>query len=504
MPWSPGFISALDNPELRPRFLVERLRVWNEPGAAWSGASWEGAHGLARIELGGVEVAGQNLKPRGWTGSVGGFTVGLVGDLLPWSRKLVRGTIVRVRMGLGGPGSTRWETVATGQVRNIRGRPPRWRLECLDLFSAARQRLERGLFEPKLFTGIGSTESLTSARTVGATSYPVGSTAGFGRETGGSGAFLVESSSGAYLRKWTAAGPTAFTVDGSSPFMGTTDVGASSGTTIREVAYLEGHPVDIARKVLCSRGSGTNGPWDVLPSAWGLGFSHNLLDHDDIEATKRLLQVPGGYVAQWAQTEPVADAFGWLQGFLAPFGLFLAQRQGRITIRAGMATHRAASRRDSGIHITDSDIDEVLSYEAYDNGHPVEYLDARVFTRGWASTPSTYDAATLPAQPYLDYDLSDRVFENAANVGTELYHRLRESARRIPERLVLRCAGLRLAQAASGDIAFLTTTRAWSRLRGSAGFQRRRVVLDQVSPRLVNSSVDVGLLVYPKDEREGS
>jgi hypothetical protein len=109
------------------------------------------------------------------------------------------------------------------------------------------------------------------------------------------------------------------------------------------------------------------------------------------------------------------------------------------------------------------------------------------------------DVATLPADFDLTYTLP-AVWSNGTAICTEVHDRVAESFYRVPERMVLACAGLRLAQLAPGDVVDLTTKRFPSRRDGLDGFAGRRVLVDEVSPDWDRGTVRVGLLVYPESE----
>ena len=166
-----------------------------------------------------------------------------------------------------------FERIALGQVRNLRGTAPSWTLECVDLLTLCRVRLQRTFGNPLLFDSIGNTTTLGANYTAGDGTVTVASTASFEREAGGTGAFLVTPSVGdPFYLTYTGTSATTFTGCSTTGQMGTTAVNAVATDVVTEVAYLSAHPLNIARRVLVDRDS-TSNSWDY-PAAWGLGMEH--------------------------------------------------------------------------------------------------------------------------------------------------------------------------------------------------------------------------------------
>ena len=508
MAWTADFITALSQRSRRPVFTLERVQLYDEPGVPVTIASHAGygtdAGTGPYLRIVRVDTQGATLSPRGWTSTIGAFSVTLAGQMAYLFARVVRGTVVALKMGFAGWPEEDFQIIGLGQVRNVRGRPPEYTLECLDAASALRQRVTNTLTGTQLFSATGTSTTSAAAYAVGDTSLTMSSTSNFKRQTSGTGCVRVTPSSGAtpfYLTyTGTATGPTRITGVSATGQFGTTAVAAASGSTVEEVAYLYGHPLDLARKVLTSRGSGTNGAYDVLPEMWGLGVAYDLIDHDDIDAWKNVVKVSSGsYSWDVLVEEAQEDAFGWLESLLSPAGLFLSMRQGLLTVRAGQNSHGASAGvyyRDSGISIGDDEIAEVTDWESWEGNHSPEY--ARVYVQGYGATTSgtlSTVAATLPAGSFLYYDLRDRVYSNVTAANTEVVNRLDESGRRVPERLTLTCAGLRLAQLAPGDLTSVTTGLCPSRWYGT--FESTPAIVDEVSPAWTDGRVTVSMLIYP-------
>lgn len=498
MGWGATFLTALESRRRAPRYLLEVIQIYQEPGAAWSCGSVPGLGSDTRLGVKEVSVQGATLEPRGWRTTTGAFSVALVGEISGFLSHITRGTICALKVGFDGMMLSDFQTVALGQFRNLRGRPPLWTAEFLDFYSALRQRLQRAYSVSYLFDGVGTTTTVATAYAPGATTLEVASTTGFDRETSGTGALKITPSSGDpfYLTyTGTASGPTRFTGVSAAGQMGTTAVAASVGDTVTEAAYLLGHPLDIVRKLLCSKNAG-NGVYDTLPAYWGLAILDNLVDHADIADQKtRMALASGSYSWEYAVETSIEDAYSWLLSFLAPAGLFLTTRQGLLTCRAGIASATASPL----LALTDEDIGAVEDYEAFDAGHSEEYHGVVVTHGSGAVSSYSTNVATLPYAVTLEYDLSDRVFSNGTVIGNEVLARLGESGKRIPERLTLQCAGLRLAQLSVGDVVTVTTRQAFCRESGSA-FEERRALVVEASPQWSQGVVRLSLLVYPETE----
>ena len=503
MAWSTDFLTLLSSRTLSLRFILEVVALDDEPRGEWSAATHAGLDADDRIAEGGVQVQGQTVQPVAWTSSSGAFTVELAcPDPRNLFRNVTRGTCLALRAGFPGWKRGDYEIIALGQVRTIRGVAPRLVIECYDLYTATRQRLSTSSTVNRLFPTIGTTATTTVAYATGDTSLTVDSTTGFERESSGSYGLLVTPTSGAepfYLLATSKTG-TVFTVTAANQ-MGTSRAAAAVGSSVVEVFYLSGHPLDIARKVLVSDGGG--GTYDVYGSGNGMAIPTAYVDHDDIDQWKAVAAVDtGSYTWEYPVSGPVDDGYSFLADLLAPAGMFLTQRQGLLTARACQATQDA--RHWSGISVTDSDLMRIEDYDAFDPAQDTEYTYISVSLNGGAtlSTSTSYGQATLPAERYLRYDLSDRIFSNTAASATELKRRMAEAATRIPERLTIRCAGLRLAQLAPEDLIYLTSTRIRTRYApdGPSNYPARVVEVSPSWSGAEGGSVRLTLLLYPQDE----
>lgn len=512
MAWSEAFLAALEAPSRRVRIALQRRDVYDEPGVDITLYS-DDISSVASLVLDAqsLRVSGQQLRPRGWTTTIGAFGVDIVtgnGAAAELVAHWTRGTVVALLVGFDDMPPAQFQQVAVGQVWNLRrATGARWTLEVRDLYAALAQRLTTTAEEIALFNDVTAETTLSADYATGDTTLNVSSSSGFVKGSK-NGALLVTPTSGdPFLLEWSAKGAGTFTVV-AGDLMGTTRVAAVAGDTVSEVVYLYGHPLDIVREVLCSTGNGTNGAYDVHAEMWGLAVPDSLLDHDDIDRTRDDLVVvsSGSYLWQlWEGPAPsVPDAYAWLTTWMAGGGFFLAVRQGVLTVRAAQLTNSVSDHPTvlSDLWITDNDIVSVESYEMWEAGHAVEYQRLVVTVSGSVDLEgASSELATLPGEHTLTVDLSDRVYTNGLAHQQDVYFRLVEDAQRIPERLVLRCT-LRLAQACIGDVITLDTVACPSRALGDDGFVHRPALVDMVEPDWLGGTCRIGLLVYPTTEEE--
>lgn len=502
MSWSGDFIAGLGEATTALRWIVEVVQVNNEPGRPWSCASHRGLADSRCISVRGVRQQGSTLSPRSWSTSVGVVTVELVGDIGEFHQRVTRGTVLAVLCGLPGMADTDFQRVAIGPYRSMRaGRSDRFTIEILDLFSAMTQRWDTATYANSLFQGVEGGSTLAAAYTAGDGSIEVASTSPFQRETGETGAVLVTPSSGDpfYLTyTGTASSPTRLTGLSATGQLGTTAVNAASGNSVTNVAYLYGHPLEIVRKILTSRGGGTNGSFDTLPAYWGLGLAYDLLDHDDINNWQNnvLVATSGSYYWEMVVPEAVDDAYGWITDTWAQAGIFPTIRQGKITWRAAQDT--LLGLFDSGMVINDEDVVEIVSYEDYDAAdHGVEYEAVGCFDMLGRGASQSETPATIPMESTMLQYVVDGLWGAWVGVTGEMIDRLAESGLRVPEKLTLRLSRGRWARLANGELVTLNITRPRSRRDGTLGFRDRPAVVVEVSPDWSAWTVTVTVLVYP-------
>lgn len=517
MAWSLKFRTALAESVLTP---VYRLRVQQIDGEPYAGdyvvSSSEGyGEDEVLIAVEGPTISGPRLSPGTWSSTIGQFSVPLVGSVSTLLTRVTRGTGVVLEMGFAGWSTSDFETIAFGQVWSMAGADPSWVLVCNDALAVLRSRLTTILSRLALFYGVGNTTTtLSSIYTVGDTAIDVASTSGFQRETGGKYAVKVTVASSGAAFYLIATGSTATTFTGCSD--GSIVVwdedtetyvsalaDAAIGDEVTSTAYLEGHPLDIVRRLLLSDDA-TNGEWDDYPSGWGWGIPQSLVDDTDIGNWKAyVVKVSSGsYTWQVILDEEVGDPYNWLSGLLADAGMFLTVRMGILTCRAGqLHVSVTAAPYMCDLEIVDADIASARVLSLWDT-NAAEYGQVAATT---ATGTLTVDDAiqTLPASEVRPYDVSDRVFQNESAVRNDLTGRLTESSCRVPEAVELVLVGLRFAELCPGDIVPVTTPRLKGRLDSTRdGYDGRRVLVIQVSPDFPGYVTTVVALAYPTDETE--
>ena len=123
---------------------------------------------------------------------------------------------------------------------------------------------------------------------IGDTTVTVDSTAGWPAATNGNCYLLIDQE----VISFTGITTTTFTgcLRGQ---LGTTADAHSNGGTISNFIYLYGNPLTIALQILLSTGTGTNGPYDVLPANAGLGIDKSLVNVAQFETMR------ARWIANW-------------------------------------------------------------------------------------------------------------------------------------------------------------------------------------------------------------
>jgi hypothetical protein len=309
--------------------------------------------------------------------------------------------------------------------------------------------------------------SLAADYTVGDTTLDLVDASGLERMLGSTGCVAIQPRSGGaavgspfYL---TYTGRTGNQLTGVSEDAvgGTTAADALTGSDCHTVAYLSGHPFNLVRQILCS-GSGT-GAYDVLPDGWGLCLPDNLWDHVDVNAWMALVQPLTGSLAwELFVAAPVDDAIAWLQGLLSAAGLWIAQRQGKLTMRAALALDTLDW---SVTTITEDDISEKAW--AWNDLDPTFSAEYGTVVSTAEESDSGYPASSVQTTPALGsytYDLSQVLWGDVAARLDEASSRLGPWLTRPPERFRLPCVGWRLAGLTPGDPVLLNLPRLRGRL----------------------------------------
>jgi len=523
MSWSDAFRAKLQERTFAPIWAIEVLIVGAVPS---NGGAWFCSHNAqvvtgskAWIAQRGIHIQGQRLSMASWTCSIGAFTVEMVGDRASVLARVTRGTWLRVWMGFAGWGLEDYQPITMGAVKNIRGHKDGISIECWDWKSALQSRQD--VATPQLFAGIGSTTTLNGAYAGTTSPMTVVDTTGFERESSGSGAVRLESSLGdACYYLWTATTATTFTITTSVVKFATDGtVGGANGDTVTEVAYLNGTPWDIVRKLLTSTGTASaNGPYDLYPASWGWNVPNALIDHDAMDL--RELAFPpasGAYTLDIVVNEKQDNGIGWLEEWLTPLGMFLVTRQGMISMEV---VRSSGSLLADEREVTDADIligpGHDYEWEAWDSDYTEE---CRNFVFNTVRHDGTEEnsvsvgdtPATLPASESNErrIDVSGSVRDNtqADLILDEIRNRLGVTKTRIPERLTIWLT-LKFAVLCPGELVLLTTTRAdgsparvYGREETSVlGYVSRHAIVLEITPDWHGAAVKASFAIFPTQE----
>lgn len=433
----------------RPRWALHGLGtgLGGSPGALYSTHQALGGQAL----LVAVRQSGGRIAARTWTRTSGSLSIEVQGAAERAVRYHPRGSLVELRLALDPADEP--EPVYLGAVRQVGGRPGIATLQVWDLITALRGRLTTFYNELNLFDEIDTAGQTTLAAdyTAGASTVDLVAAGGLQRRTGGTGAIRITPATGDpfYLTYTGVTGNQLTGVSAAGAF-GTTAVDATTGDAAGGVAYLYGHPFDLVRQVLCS-GSGT-GPYDVLPDTWGLAVPDEVWDHDDVDYWRALVApTTGSLTWEILVEQEVTDASAWLRELLSAAGLWLTQRQGRLTLRAALELD--AAQRYSVETVTEDDLEEGggWSWNSHDPALPDEY--GGVVAQAASASRYSYAGSiqTAPSSYLYYYDLSRQIWSNVNACLDEALARLKPWCVRTPERLVLPCRGWRLAGLCEGD-----------------------------------------------------
>lgn len=531
MGWSNAFLTEINSPTRSPVWALEAIRLLSGGVGGerdYTSHMVVGSGYSPHLKIGSVRTGGARLNPLSWTSTQGAFSVELFGDVSDILLYYSRGTVVRLMLGFEGWDPSQFQPVGLGVVKNVRGSPPKWSLECWDLVQALQNRITDDATKLELFYGVGTQTELSSAHAVGVATVQVDDASGFSKEStavgrNGYGLLYITPNLDEgistveepfYLRYSDAPDESAneFTDVEADDLLGTTAGIVPIDSTVDEVAYIEGHPMESLAKILTSTGvTDYNGAFDTLPVSWGYGLPKELVDTDDIELMKTAFYVAAGirYEYSMVSHEPQSNGLQWIQSQLSGAGIFLTQRQGQLTARVVQDPNGTeAEPVTSELEIGDSDIMGV-AYEAWDSQQPAEYDIWNINYHGAAASGIPYDAAlpdeevqTLPvALSYESFAAIDVDHDHAAEMITEVSKRLKYWYWRVAERLTLTCAGLRLAQLCPGDIVTITSTilygRREAKMGTSLGFEGRRAMVYGVDPDWIGGTVTVILAILP-------
>ena len=507
MAWSDAFIDGLSS---RALSIVFRLRIrqqFDEPAVEPGDYVIYSVPGMGEEDLTIVDlsVEGASLRSREWSTTTGGIEVriGGRGSGRMLCRRALRGAVIELEASIGGD----YETIAVGQLD---GSALEWRglwvLRAASLLGALRARLSTDVDRSQLFY-LAASDGVTYPTGTpfwlpGDSTLTVDDTAGFQYMTdstsgGTTGALLCQVSSGEpFILTYTGTTATTFT-GVTSGIMGTTGlplpaVPSAEDIKIKSVAYLNGHPIQVALKILVSTGAtGAHGSLDEFPAEWGLGLPQRLIDVVDSAHHRQLTGT-----TTWTSIvdEAVEDAGAWLREWLAPGGFFLTVRQGLITVRA--AFNPDSPMVADSFQIGDDDLLELPEWDSYDDDAEAEYQTVTVY--GVAVAGTSYTPKSLPCLYDPIVDQSGRLFSGETTEAERVMEHLGPYYTRVAEVYTV-VVPLPFARLTPGDWGQLHFT-APSRRAGVASLDGRRAMVASVDVEWMSGRVTLRLMAFPPDE----
>ena len=461
MPWSATFLAALASPATRVALTVSRIPVSWGPGTVTTSATSTPGLGVQGIGTGApLAMSSQSVSVPSWSTSQGSARVALSSvDAGKWAGTgLPRGSVIQI--GARAAGMSTAAPIFVGQLRDLQGVGPQTILSAWDFISTIATRTEwfSGLASGALFYHCDpdsiKTRTLSAAYTVGDTSLTLNTTADFGKSSTHEGAVLITPTSGAAPFVLTFTGQSTNTVTGVSNThgWGAAASNAGIGSTVQEVAWMVGHPLDIAQRILTSTGTGANGSTDVYPAAWGLELPAAFVDAVGIaQWVARTNPSSGTHSVRVVSLTP-QTAGQWLADTLAAYGMWLTMRQGEITGRGCIDLSRTATAFVMSLS-RDNILRGLPSRSVYDTGSAVEY--ARTVTRYGTAGPTDIASPltipeTVPAVADFVTDYGDAIYQNATAIGNALNQRIGAWVQQIPHAIDLVCR-LEAAQLCPGD-----------------------------------------------------
>jgi hypothetical protein len=467
------------------------------------------------------------INPQTWQPIEGGWSVtikvadGLVegeqyrrAGLEYAARALRKGALLRLSIGEVGYSRSEYQALKIGRIAQVSsdGHPNLLKIEVWDLTTGIRTRLaatgasadERS----QLFYGsAGQLDTLSADYTVGDGSISItgATTDRFLRETGGNGAVRITPDVGDDF--WlTFTGETTGTLTGlsSTGAFGTTAGDATTGRAVGSTVLLEGHPIDILRKILTSTGAGTNGSFDTLPASWGLGIPSDMLSDYGWSQAKRILSLTAGSY-DWRillETE-IPDPAAWIVSIWGSAGIWLTTKEGQLVPRMARELHTVGLARQFG-DLTDSDLIEVPGISWHPADVPEVYHTVKVIhSAGFSSHIS--NVTTLPAREVIEYNITDQTLgvSNADDIANETRDRLKGWGHFVPEYVEATVYGLR--SYATGDVIQLSTAGVRGRLTLTRyGYENRLVMVVREEMDLSENATRLTLATLPINVSEDS
>jgi len=472
MPWGSGFLGALTASSKVP--MWEFVSEW-VPALAYGTGTVATSHAQAGspvLIVSAPSISGQRIQPITWAPTSAAWSVKLSGtDCHRAIGMCPRGSIVSLWCTLDGYR----ERVALGVVRNLSGSSQDWSVDVQDISTALTSRLKSDPFEGELFHDLadGDTTVATGGYTAGDPTLTVTSAAGLkcdsvtGRYT-----VLVTSTSGSQFYVTGTLAGNVLTIATAGDF-GTTDANAAAGNLVTACALLEGHPLDLMRRILTS---GSGGAFASLPDSWGLGVTDSWFDHSGITTYRDLVTVAtsGAYTWRMVFAAPLGSPWSVFAALLSQAGIWMTMRQGDIVFRACQNVFAPATAVVGSVTALQKGPKPGWSWQQHAQEITYEYAIATVSgpttSKQEPGTIYGLPLAVIQSHPSLDeasYDLSAVAWSNEAAVLAGDVLRLAFWAVLPPEAFSFQIPKWRAAQWCDGDLVQLDLPE----LRGIATYR---------------------------------
>ena len=518
MSWSSAITDWLANRRLSPAYLLESIELAGATppggGLALSSLHTRLHDGYERmIDPLSVRLGAESVDLRELIYTGGSWQVALVwrtgAQRSALYDGLTRGAPVLLKWGSAFWDAADYEPLRAGVVSDITEQGNTITVVCWDLLTALRTRITTADWPP-LFGSLDPrpTTALSSGYTVGDTTLNVNDTSAFEQDS--ASGYLLSIASGSFYLTATGSTGTTFTGVSAAGVFGTTAANKSAGTAVQGTAWLNGHPFEIAARMLTSTGAGTNGAEDTCPASWGYGVPVALVDLTNIAAwITALAPASGSDIWDWIATLPdVGGLYNFLAPYVAGAGMWLCNRHGQITGR-GLQDLRSSPTTIAGLTITDADIvTELASLEPRDAQQPFE-VRYRSYTHsdsGASDNPVVSTASnnlTWPLLKVAEIDLTPVLWANGDAVCNAYLARVAPWGAQVPERLRVRVAGLHYLQLCVGDVISVTSSRLRSFfVSAEGGYSATPMMVVGMQAGLPYPHVDLDLVALPEDAED--
>jgi hypothetical protein len=419
----------------------------------------------------GSRVSGTSVNVTDWTFTTGEWSIGIASPYADEVRNnLVRGQGLVLKIGFPGWSFAQYQTVAVGTLANVvQGENGQWVIVVRSLLGGLATRWTTDEDEAGLFYHLPIETFVAVAYTTVAATLTVDDATG--TEGLGGAEFILrvapDDGDAFYLYCATRAADV-FTV--TSVLFDTTEANAAVGDADNlnvEIGALikDDNVAKIVAKVLLSTGTATNGPHDTLPRPMGLNLAEEHFDTQNYPVIEALLASPTADDDLYAYSFDIQeDGLAWIETVLAPFGAFLCEREGQISI--GVITQEGPPV--NSFLVDDNDI-AAISYEAWNSDQPVEYGVVK------GQLPLTEDVlitsvgGDIESRPNVTEQIVNFPYVNGLAESewmVDALARYFNFRRTVGESVVLTLRGWRLASAAPGDHIIISSARLTGRTFG--------------------------------------